>query len=248
MRSFTQHEVTRAPNMNSTFFTEAYAHLSGADLEAYHRTVFLNMEGELAAQKRVEYYRSVLRHVGQNVSIGGSVRFVNPQWISLGDNVQVHDRCTLIAQSEKGITLEEGARLKHGVYLDTESATTGYITIGKRVYIGTGCCLHGHSGLEIGDDSLLAQNITITPYSHKFADPQKIIYAQGGHQRKVTIGRDCYLGMNVSVLWSADIGEGAVIGAGSVVVQPIPPYAVAVGVPARVVKKRAETVVTQSVF
>ena len=146
----------------------------------------------------------------------------------------------MIANSEKGITLDDGARLKHGVYLDTESATTGYIAIGKRVYVGTGCCLHGHSGLEIGDDSLLAQNITITPYSHKFADPQKIIYAQGGHQRKVTIGRDCYLGMNVSVLWSADIGEGSVVGAGSVVVKPIPPYSVAVGVPAQVMKKREE--------
>ena len=224
--------------MDSNFFTIAYAQLTAADLEAYHRAVFLNMEGELAGRKRVEYYRSVLRHVGENVSIGCGVRFVNPQWISLGNNVQVHDRCTLIAHSEKGITLGDGARLKHGVYLDTESAATGSITIGNRVYIGTGCCLHGHSGLEIGDDSLLAQNITITPYSHKFSDPQKITYAQGGHQRKVTLGRDCYIGMNVAILWSADIGEGAVVGAGSVVVQPVPPYAVAVGVPARVVKKR----------
>ena len=59
--------------------------------------------------------------------------------------------CTLVATSEKGILLDEGARLKHGVYLDTENASTGYITIGKRVYVGTGCCLHGHNGLEIGD-------------------------------------------------------------------------------------------------
>ena len=232
-------------NMNPTFFTEAHAQLSVAEAENYHRAVFLNMEGEYAAQKRVEYYRSVMRQVGQNVSIGCGVRFVNPQWISLGHNVQVHDRCTLIANSEKGIMLDDGARLKHGVYLDTESATTGYITIGKRVYIGTGCCLHGHSGLEIGDDSLLAQCITVTPYSHKFDDPQKTIYAQGGHQRNVTIGRDCYLGMNVSVLWSADIGEGAVIGAGSVVVKPIPPYSIAIGVPAQVVRKRGDRTVAR---
>jgi len=96
----------------------------------------------------------------------------------------------------------------------------GYIKIGKRIYIGTGCCLHGHEGLEIGDDSLLAQNIT--PYSHKFEDPNKTIYSQGGYQRKVTIGRDCYIGMNVCVVYSADIGEGSVMGAGSVVVHTIP--------------------------
>jgi acetyltransferase-like isoleucine patch superfamily enzyme len=54
----------------------------------------------------------------------------------------------------------------------------------------------------------------------------------------MTIGRDCYLGMNVSVVYSADIGEGSVIGAGSVVVKTIPPFSVAVGVPAKVMRKR----------
>jgi acetyltransferase-like isoleucine patch superfamily enzyme len=80
--------------------------------------------------------------------------------------------------------------------------------------------------------------ITITPYSHKFEDVDKTIISQGGHSRKMTIGRDCYLGMNVSVVYSADIGEGSVIGAGSVVVKTIPPFSVAVGVPAKVMRKR----------
>jgi len=72
--------------------------------------------------------------------------------------------------------------------------------------------LHGHKGLEIGDYSLLAQNITITPYSHKFDNAEKIIYSQGGFTRKVSIGRDCYIGMNVCILYSGDIGDGSVIG------------------------------------
>ncbi len=225
--------------MKSVFFTEAQTKMSPDDIENYHRAVFMNMEGEYAKNKRQEYYRGLFRHMGKNVSIGVGVRIVNPQFISLGDNVQIHDRCTLVANSEKGIVLNDGARLKHGVYLDTESVATGYIWIGKNVYIGAGCCLHGHEGLEIGDDSLLAQNITITPYSHKFNDPNKTIYSQGGIQKKIIIGRDCYLGMNVCIVCTAEsIGEGSVIGAGSVVVKPIPPYSVAVGVPARVIKQR----------
>lgn len=225
--------------MNGRFFTEAQTQMSPDDVENYHRAVFMNMEGEYAKNKRQEYYRGLLRHMGENVSIGVGVRIVNPQFISLGDNVQIHDHCTLVANSENGITLEDRARLKHGVYLDTESAATGYIKIGKRVYIGAGCCLHGHEGLEIGDDSLLAQNITITPYSHKFDDPNKTIYSQGGIQKKIIIGRDCYLGMNVCIVCTAEsIGEGSVIGAGSVVVKPIPPYSVAVGVPAKIIKRR----------
>ena len=223
------------------FFTKVFNQLSDEELENYHRTVFLNMDGDFAEQKRLEYYQVTLKNLGQNVKIGRGVRFVNPQYISLADSVQIGDDCVLIATSERGINLALGARLKYGVYLDSETPQ-GYIDIGENVYIGTGCCLHGHAGLEIGEYSLLAQNITITPYSHKFDDKTKIVYSQGGYTGKVTIGRDCYLGMNVSVLHSGNIGEGSVVGAGSVVVHTIPPYSVAVGVPAKVIKKRGEKI------
>jgi acetyltransferase-like isoleucine patch superfamily enzyme len=46
--------------------------------------------------------------------------------------------------------------------------------------------------------------------------------------------------MNVTVLYSADIGEGSVVGSGTVVVKPLPPYSVAVGNPARIIRKRGE--------
>ena len=210
-----------------------------SERENYYRTVFMNMHGQYAADLRVEYYRQLFRHVGVNLRIGRGVKIQNPQWISLGDNVTINDYCTLIARGETGITLGDGVRLMQGVYLDTESPT-GYIECGGRVYIGTYSCLHGHSGLTIGEDSLLAQNITITPYSHIFEDKNRNIYGQGGHTRHVTIGRDCYLGMCVTVLYSADIGEGSVIGSASTVVHTIPPYSIAVGTPAKVIRKRGE--------
>ncbi len=222
-----------------TFFTDAFEQLGPEGREAYHRAVFMEMDTPEAAALRQRYYANRLRHMGRNVQIGRGVRLINPQAISLGDGASIDDGCTLIARSERGITLGDGARLKCEVYLDTEGSE-GYIEIGKRVYIGTRCCIHGHRGLEIGDDTLLAQNITITPYAHKFDDPARPIIAQGGHTRKVVIGRDCYLGMCVCVLWSADIGDGSVVGSGAVVVKPVPPFSVAIGVPARVVRKRGE--------
>ena len=51
---------------------------------------------------------------------------------------------------------------------------------------------------------------------------------------------DCYIGMNCCVLYSADVMDGSVVGSGSVVVHSIPPYSVAVGVPAKVIKQRGE--------
>ena len=218
-------------------FTELYEKLNAEELELYHRSVFMNMEGEKAEAARFEHYKQTMRFLGDNVRIGRSVNIVNPQFISLGNNVSIGDGCTLIARGEAGICLDDGAALMNRVYLDTETAD-GYIKIGKAVYIGTGCVFYGHSGLEIMDHSLLAQNITITPYSHKFDDPAQTIIVQGGHTRKVTIGRDCYIGMGCCILYCADVHEGSVVGAGSVVVRSIPPYSVAVGVPAKIIRKR----------
>ena len=158
-----------------SFFSEAFNNLPGEEKEAFYRTVFLNMDTEAAGKLRQEYYAGQLRGMGKNVRIGCGVKILNPQSVTLGDNVCIDDCCTLMSRSERGITLQEGVRLKYGVYLDTEGAE-GYLEVGKRVYIGAGCCLHGHQGLEIGDDCLLAQNVTITPYSHRFDDPETTIY------------------------------------------------------------------------
>jgi acetyltransferase-like isoleucine patch superfamily enzyme len=226
--------------ITDTYFSDAFGELGDDELEQYHKTVFMNMNSPLAERMRVEYYRNLFREMGDDVKIGCGVKIVHPQNISLGNKVTIHDNCVLIANSSKGISIGNEVTLKHGVYLDTEVPDTGYIEIGNSVYIGTGCCLHGHVGLEIGDFTLMAQNITITPFSHKFANRDDLIWHQGGHSRKVSIGRDCYIGMSCSILYSADIMDGSVIGSGSVVVKTIPPYSVAVGVPARVIKKRGD--------
>lgn len=219
------------------YFTKAFE--NHPDKESLYKTLIMLDDSEYSEKVRIEYYRTRLKHMGENVRIGAGVKLKNPQYISLGNNVQIGDGSTLIARGEGGIELSDGVRIQERVYLDTERPE-GYIRVGKSVYIGTGTTLFGHMGLEIGDHSLLAQNITITPYSHIFEDPDRNIIEQGGHSRKVTIGRDCYLGMEVCVVYSADIGDGSVVGSGSVVVKSLPPMSVAVGNPARIIRRRGE--------
>ncbi|MBR6789329.1 MAG: acyltransferase [Oscillospiraceae bacterium] len=230
------------------FFTEAFEKMNDTDRESFYRTIFMQDTSEYAAKLREAYYRTKLKHMGENVRIGAGVKIVNPEYISLGDNVTICDGVTLIARGPGGgpdgepcgITIGSHVTLNDRVYLDTERADEGYIVIGDHVYIGTGTTLFGHVGLEIGEHVLMAQNITLTPYSHIFEDPARPIIEQGGHTRKVTIGRDVYVGMDVTIMYTGDIGEGSVIGSGSVVVKPIPPYSVAVGCPAKVIRKRGE--------
>ena len=219
------------------FFINAFENMSEEDRESFYRTVFMNDKSEYAQKLRNEYYRTQLAYMGENVNIGVGVKIKNPQLIKLGNNVRIGDGASLVARDGTEIVIEDGTNVNDRVYLDTE-AKGGYIHIGEKCYVGTGTTLFGHRGLEIGDHVLLAQNITLTPYSHIFEDPDANIITQGGHCKKVSIGRDVYVGMGACIMYSGDIGEGSVIGAGSVVVKPIPPYSVAVGCPAKVIHKR----------
>ena len=220
------------------FFENAFLNADAESRENFYKTVFMNDDSEYAQKLRVEYYSRKFKRMGENVKIGKGVKIVNPEYIEIGDNVTICDHCTLIARGEGGIVVDDFVVLNDRVYLDTESPELGYIRIGKHVYIGTGTTLFGHKGLEIGERALLAQNITLTPYSHIYDDPDDFIIMQGGHMEKVTLGRDCYIGMGVCVMYSGNVGDGSIVGAGSVVVKPIPPYSVAVGCPAKVIKER----------
>lgn len=111
------------------------------------------------------------------------------------------------------------------------------ITIGNDVWLGAYNII-GHA--DIRDCVLTAQGCHIVSGSHGHPFERTdipIIHQQGG-QGRVMLGPDIWLGANVTVL--ANVGQGCVVGAGSVVVKDIPDWAVAVGNPARVLRYRKE--------
>jgi acetyltransferase-like isoleucine patch superfamily enzyme len=87
--------------------------------------------------------------------------------------------------------------------------------------------------LTIGRRAVFGQSVMIADGNHKFRDHTKHLLDQGYDFRPITIGDNAIVTSKCTILNS--IGEGAVIGANSVVTQPIPPYCLAVGAPARVV-------------
>lgn len=220
------------------FFENAYKNADKDARESFFKTLFMMDDSEYAKKVRLDYYKSVMKRLGENVKIGKNVKIVNPQYVSIGNNVEIMDDVTIIARGKGGITISDNVMIGDRVYLDTQTEEWGYINIGKSTYIGTGTIMFGHVGLDIGSDVLIAQSVNLTPYSHKFDDADKLIKVQGGHMEKVTIGDDVYIGMGSRIMYSGSIGRGSIIGCGSVVNKEIPPYSVAVGVPAKVIKNR----------
>lgn len=111
--------------------------------------------------------------------------------------------------------------------------------IGRDVYVGCYCCL-GDVTLE--DDVLLGSQVSIMNGAgqHGIERLDIPIREQPGTWPRITIGRDSWIGDRAVVM--ADVGKHCVIGAGSVVTRPVPDYAIAVGVPARVVRLRNQEV------
>jgi acetyltransferase-like isoleucine patch superfamily enzyme len=90
----------------------------------------------------------------------------------------------------------------------------------------------------IGEYALLARNVYISDHAHAFKNIEVPIMLQGINRiAPVIIGKHSWLGQNVVVLPGVTIGEHCVIGANSVVNSSVPDYCVAVGAPARVVRR-----------
>ena len=126
----------------------------------------------------------------------------------------------------------------HDVVVDdysyiTKNASISNCTIGKFCSIGPNFCC----GLGIHP----TEGISTSPMFYSKARQNGLSLSKEEkvpESRMTSIGNDVFIGANVTVLDGVHIADGAVIGAGAVVVDDIPPYAIAVGIPARVVKYR----------
>jgi acetyltransferase-like isoleucine patch superfamily enzyme len=114
----------------------------------------------------------------------------------------------------------------------------GTLTVGDKSVVGRHVSVNCYLDVEIGDSVLVADDVYISDFDHRFDDLTIPIKDQGIVKSRVRIGRDVWLGTKVTVARGVTIGEGTVVGANAVVARDLPARVVAVGVPARVVKRR----------
>ena len=110
--------------------------------------------------------------------------------------------------------------------------------IGDNVTINRNVFITARDNIYIGNDVLIGQNSIINSGSHEFSNLDISINAQGHSADKIIIGNDVWIGANCSVLKGVKIGDGAVVGAGSVVTKDIEPYTIVGGIPAKKIKDR----------
>jgi acetyltransferase-like isoleucine patch superfamily enzyme len=175
---------------------------------------------------------------GINISISPRAKIKGGHRIRLGNNGLVERDVMLIAD-EPNSFIEIGADtwLFYHCMLSTSG---GWIKMGNNCTVNSFAVLYGHGGLEIGNGVRISAHVVIVPMNHIYKNPAIPIWMQGETRNGIKIEDDVWIGAGAKVLDGVKIGKGSVIGAGAVVTRDIPPYSVAVGVPAKVIKKRSK--------
>lgn len=158
-----------------------------------------------------------------NISSRISLRFSKDEQIILGRNVTIKDFVTLVVANDPANNLKNSK-----------------LIIGSNTYIGEYNNIRAGGGeIVIGDNCVISQHISIVASNHLIKKDELIRKQKWSTNKNyVKIGSDVWIGANSVILPGVKIGDGAVIGAGSVVTKDVPAYAIATGVPARVVKFR----------
>ena len=120
-------------------------------------------------------------------------------------------------------------------------------SIGMKVSVASPFICDYGCNIHIGDNVMIGPNVTLaTPMHPLLPEERNIRKRQDGsfynleYAKPITIKDNCWLASNVVVCGGVTIGEGCVIGAGSVVTRDIPPYSLAAGNPCRVIRKITE--------
>lgn len=152
------------------------------------------------------------------------VEFRGPVRLGPGFALRIPDNGTLI--------IGAGVDLRRGFVC--EISGDGRVVIGDGTIFTSHALIQCSTSIEIGRRCAFGQSVLLSDGNHRYGDPTKNLLDQGYSFRPLRIGDNAIVTAKTTVM--ADIGEGALVGAGSVVTKPIPPHCLALGAPARVVR------------
>lgn len=185
-----------------------------SELFAWVDTLIRFMPGRIGSVFRRSWYKKYFLHCNE-ISIGMGCNFISPQTMTFKDSVSIGE-CSYFFADGGFIDIAENTKFNTNVHINA--------SVGGMIQIGESC--------------LVGPNVVMRTSQHRFDDPSVHICQQGHTIRNIIIGDDVWIGSNVVVLGGVRIGSGAVVGAGAVVVRDIPSMAVAVGIPAKVIRFR----------
>ena len=190
-----------------------------------------HVPGALGLALRKTLYPLLLGSCGRNVVFGQNVVLRHPHKIRIGDNVVIDDNCLIDAKGEanRGITIGSGVFIGRNTIL---SCKNGDIELGDGANVGFNCEIFSASTVTVGRDTLIAAYCYLIGGDHDFSDPSQPIAGAGAAlERRDASATARGLARAPRSSTASTIGDRAIVGAGAVVREAVPPGAIAVGVP-----------------
>jgi acetyltransferase-like isoleucine patch superfamily enzyme len=193
--------------------------------------------GALGLLLRSKLYPLLLGSCGRGVVFGSNVVLRHPGKLRLKSNIVIDDNSVLDAKgnSNQGIDIGDNVFVGRNTIIYCQN---GDVEIGDNANIGSNCQIFSARRVQIGNNVLIAAYTYLVGGGHIYKDPDIPVIEQGRTASGIEIGDNVWLGASVKVLDGVSIGEGAIIAAGAVVTEDIPPFAIAGGIPAKVIKLR----------
>ncbi len=202
-------------------------------------TLCSTLPGALGLLLRSKLYPLLLGRAGRNITFGANVVLRHPHKIRIGDDVVIDDGCCLDAKGadNHGIDIGTGVFIGRGTIL---SCKNGDITIDDHASIGFNCEIFSGGRVRLGKRTLVAAYTYLVGGDHTHVRTDMPVLYQDRIAKGIEVDDNVWLGAHVVVADGVVIGRDAIVGAGAVVRHRIPPFAVAAGVPARVVRDRRD--------
>lgn len=137
------------------------------------------------------------------------------------------------------LALADGTSIQRYAVLNVRSG--GTLRVGAGTRIGAFAVISAVDSIDIGRQVLVADRVFIADHNHEFANAAKPVIDQGFTSPKpVRIGDGTWIGINVCIMPGVVLGQGCIVGAGSVVTRSFPSGSLIGGVPARLIRQRGE--------
>ena len=205
-------------------------------------TFCAGMPGALGLWIRSRLYPLLLGGAGRGVTFGVGVVLRHPHKIRLGDNVVIDDYCCLDAKGTDNRGIDVGARAFVGRNTIL-SCKNGDIVIDEEANLGFNVEVFSASRVRVGKKVLIAAYTYLVGGDHLYDRTDIPVLDQGRTARGIDVDDHAWLGAHVVVTDGSRIGRDAIVGAGAVVVGEIPDFAIATGIPAKVVRDRRDATV-----
>lgn len=202
-------------------------------------SLFAPMPGAMGIFVRKYVFPLLFQRTGKGVIWGRGLVIRHPGKITLGNNVVLDDYCVIDGRGsgDRGIVIGDDVYIGRGVSIQ---AKVGGIMIGSKTSIGANSSITSQGGVVIDEMVNIAGRCDISGGSYDVTRGQDTLrehekYTKGA----IHIGKKCRLGMGVMVLDGVTIGEGTIVGAKTLVIDSLPEYCIAAGIPAKVLKERS---------